>query len=117
MARRKIPENETEEQAKERKILESIANHANRSEKTAWKRKLGNMDALREELQPIEDKILEIYRDEKQPLLDKIAELRAVMVKDCIHPYEHLVLKDNYVECKFCGKKMMVPNVCSEEDV
>jgi len=117
MARRKIPENETEEQTKERKILESIANHANRSEKTAWKRKLGNMEALLEELRPIEEKIMDIYRDEKQPLLDKIAELREIMVKDCVHPYEHLVLKDGYVECKFCGKRLIVPNASEEKDV
>ena len=110
MARRKKPENETPEQAKLRLLFESIANHANRSEKTAWKRKLTNMEALMEKLHPIEEKILQIITDEKQPLLDEIAELRGVMVKECIHPYEHLVKKDGFVECKFCGKKLKVPD-------
>jgi len=110
MARRKKPENETPDQAELRLLLESIANHANRSEKTAWKRKLKNMEGLLDELHPIEEKILTIIADEKQPMLDKIAELRSVMVKECIHPYEHLIKKDGFVECKFCGKKMRVPD-------
>jgi hypothetical protein len=110
MARRKKPENETKEQAEQRLLFESIANHANRSEKTAWKRKLKNMNELLEQMQPIEEKILDIIREEKQPLMDKIAELRALMVKECIHPYEHLVEKDGFVECKFCGKKLKAPH-------
>jgi predicted nucleic acid-binding Zn-ribbon protein len=109
MARRKKPENETPEEAKLRLQLESIANHANRSEKTAWKRKLNNMEGLIEKLHPIEEEILKILSEKKQPLLDEIAELRALMVKDCIHPYEHLIMKeDGFVECKFCGKKLKV---------
>lgn len=110
MPRRKKPENETPEQAKQRLLFESIANHANRSEKTAWKRKLNNMEALLDELRPIENKIMAIIADEKQPLLDRIAELRAIMVKECIHPYEHLIEKDGFIECKFCGKKLVVPD-------
>lgn len=110
MARRKKPENETEEQAKLRLLLESIANHANRSEKTAWKRKLKNMEGLLAQLRPIEDKILTIIAEEKQPLLDKIEELRQVMVKECTHPYEHLVKKGGFVECKFCNTKLRVPD-------
>ena len=110
MARRKKPKNETPEQAELRLLLESIANHANRSEKTAWKRKLKNMEGLLDELHPIEEKILTILAEEKQPMLDKIAELRSIMVKECIHPYEHLIKKDGFVECKFCGKKMRVPD-------
>lgn len=111
MARRKKPENETAEQAELRLLLESIANHKNRSEKTAWKRKLKNMEKLLEELHPIEEKILAIIADEKQPLLDKIAKLRLIMVKECVHPYEHLVkTEDGHIECKFCNTKLRVPN-------
>ena len=111
MARRKKPENETPEEAKLRLLLESIANHANRSEKTAWKRKLNNMEGLIEKLRPIEEEILRILTEKKQPLLDEVAALRSLMVKDCIHPYEHLVMKEvGFVECKFCGKKLKVPD-------
>jgi predicted nucleic acid-binding Zn-ribbon protein len=114
MPRRKKPENETPEQAKLRLQFESIANHANRSEKTAWKRKLKNMEGLLEKLHPIEEKILTIIADEKQPLLDEIAELRTVMVKECVHPYEHLVkTEEGFVECKFCGKRLKVPDASS----
>ena len=110
MARRKKPENESDEQARQRLLFESIANHANRSEKTAWKRKLDNMEGLLDKLRPIEEKILTIMAEEKQPVLDEVAELRATMVHDCIHPYEHLVEKEGFVECKFCGRKIRVPD-------
>lgn len=110
MARRKKPKNETQEQSELRLLFESIANHKNRSEKTAWRRKLKNMEKLLEKLQPIEDKILSIMADEKQPLLDDIAALRLIMVKECIHPYEHLIKKDGFVECKFCNTKLKVPD-------
>ncbi len=110
MARRKKPENETPTQANERNLFESIANHANRSEKTAWKRKLVNMEKLIEKIRPIEEKILTIIKDEKQPILDDIYILRQQMVKECIHPYEHLVQKDGFVECKFCNKRLRSKN-------
>lgn len=108
MARRKKPENETEEEASRRILLESVANHANRSEKTAWKRKLKNMGMLVDKLHPIEEEILTILSEKKQPLLDEIAALRLLMVKECIHPYEHLIKKDGYIECKFCGRYLKV---------
>jgi len=110
MARRKKPENETPAQAAERNLFESISNHADRSEKTAWKRKLANMEKLIEKLRPIEAKILNIIKEEKQPMLDEILSLRKEMVKDCIHPYEHLVQKDGYVECKFCNRRINAAN-------
>lgn len=110
MARRKKPENETPEQAAERNLFESISNHADRSEKTAWKRKLANMEKLIEKLRPIEEKILNIIKEEKQTMLDEIQSLRQEMVKDCIHPYEHLVQKDGYVECKFCNRRINAAN-------
>ncbi len=106
MARRKKPVGETEAQAAERILFESIANHANRSEKTAWKRKLSNMQAVITKLEPIEQKILNILLNEKQPLLDDVAKIRKVMVQECIHPYEHLVQKDGFVVCKFCNRKI-----------
>ena len=110
MARRKKPENETAAQAAERNLFESISNHANRSEKTAWKRKLSNMEKLIDTLRPIEQKILDIMLNEKQPILDEIASLRKVMVQECVHPYEHLVQMDGYIECKFCNKKIRAIN-------
>jgi len=110
MGRRKKPENETSEETSVRLTLEMISNHANRSEKTAWKHKLGKMGVLIEQLRPIEDKIIKIIAEEKQPLMDKIADLRYVMVKECVHPFEHLIMKDGFIECKFCNKKLRVPN-------
>ena len=110
MARRKKPKNETVVQDEERNLFEMVANHADRSEKTTWKLKLANMEKLIEQLRPVEEKILEIMNTEKQPLLDKVQTLRQQMVKECIHPFEHLVQKDGQVECKFCNRRIRVPN-------
>ena len=43
MARRKKPDNETQEQALARRTLESIADNATRSEKVSWDRKIVNL--------------------------------------------------------------------------
>lgn len=107
MARRKKPDNETPEQTADRHTIESVSNHATRSEKTSWNRMMDNMVALMSKLTPIENAIIELYA-KKIPLIDQIQALRDKMVKECVHPYEQLVLKDGVVECKFCQKKFKV---------
>lgn len=108
MARKKKPVGETTEQAKERQVLEKLANNASRSEKTSWNRKMNNMVSLLAELRPIEDKILELTQS-KHEVFDRIQVLRNVMVQECIHPFEQLLMKDKHVECKFCNKKLSLP--------
>lgn len=120
MARMRKPENETEEAAKVRRILEQVANHAARPEKTSWGRKRDNMEALVRQLRPLEDKILEIYAS-MEPIRDDITVLRADMVKDCIHPFDLLKYKidadgNYYVECKFCDAKMRPAVFVTEDD-
>lgn len=109
MARMKKPENETEQQAQIRRLLETIANHATRSEKTAWSRKRKNMEILVGQLAPLENKMIEL-RAKMQPIYDEVAILRAEMVNDCVHPFDLLVFKENHVACKFCDKKLVVKN-------
>lgn len=106
MARRKKPEDETPEQTHTRHIRENIANHATRSEKTSWNRLMDNMVSLLATLKPIEDKILELQA-EKIPILDDIQALRTAMVKECVHPYDQLILKSDVVECKFCYRRFL----------
>lgn len=106
MARRKKPENETKQQAKIRKKLEKVANNFTRSEKTSWNRKLNKMQKLIDEkLNPIEDQILEL-QSQKEAIFDEIQVLRNVMVLECVHPYDYLSVKDDYILCKFCYKKI-----------
>jgi hypothetical protein len=114
MARRKKPEDETVEQERERRIFESIANFSDRSEKTSWNRKMDNMVKLLAKLRPIEDQIIELQA-QKMPVFDEVQELREVMVKECVHPYQHLVLKEDHVECKFCNKRIRIPDEFNEE--
>ena len=105
MARKKKPLNETEQEAEIRRDLESVSNVASRSEKTSWNRKMNNMVKLLSLLKPIEDKILELHA-QKEPLFDETQALRAIMVKECVHPYEYLIHKGDHIACKFCNKKL-----------
>lgn len=114
MARRKKPEDENATQQRERLIFETIANSSDRSEKTSWNRKMDNMVKLLAKLKPIEQKIMDL-QSQKLPIFDEVQELREVMVKECVHPYQHLVLHDNHVVCKFCNKRIRIPDEHAEE--
>lgn len=100
---------ETQQQADERRLLERVANTANRSDKVSWNRKMDNMVKLMAELKPLQEKILDL-EEQKQPILGAIAELRALMVKECIHPYDHLTIdpETGVVHCKFCDRNIAV---------
>jgi hypothetical protein len=110
MARRKIPENETPEEALIRQQLETVANNATRSEKTSWNRKMDNMVKLIAVLRPIEEQILDLMA-QKMPVIDSVSALRATMVKECIHPIDNLVHKDDHIICKFCDKKISINDI------
>ncbi len=107
MARKRKITEDNIENFEEHKLKDTISNAATQNEKVSWNRKLNNMSKLINELRPIEDKLLDLTNI-KNELVDKISELRKIMVQDCIHPYEYLVQKDGYFECKFCYKKLMV---------
>lgn len=109
MARLKKPENETEDEALVRREKETIANNATRNEKVSWDRKMDNMVSLLALLQPIEDQITDLTA-QKMPIIDRIQELRKDMVKECVHPYTHLVHHDDYIVCKFCDRKFTLQN-------
>lgn len=110
MARRKKPDNETPEQARVRSMLEIVSNQAPRSDKTSWNRKMTNMQKLLDQIQPIEQRILELHM-KKQPIADEIEELRRIMVTECVHPFDLLVFKEDHIECKFCHNKISLPAV------
>jgi L-lysine 2,3-aminomutase len=108
MARRSKPENETPEQELERRTFETVANHSDRSEKTSWNRKMDNMVTLLAKLRPIEEEIISL-QGKKMPIFDEVQQLRELMVAECIHPYQHLVLTDEHtVTCKFCNRRIAV---------
>lgn len=109
MARRKKPDGETQDQAEVRRILETIADTATRSEKVSWDRKMDNMVSLLAKLRPIEEQILDLLA-QKGPLLDDVQILRKEMVKECVHPYTHLTYNDDdgTIVCKFCERKFAI---------
>lgn len=96
-------------------MLGVISDMSPRNVKKSWNRKMDNMKKLLGELEPIEDKILELMH-EKGKLFDRIQEIRKTMVKECIHPKEFLVYKEDHVLCKFCDRKISIPkNVKTDE--
>lgn len=108
MSRRKKPENETQEEAKIRRLFEAIADNATRGEKVSWDRKMDNMVSILAKLRPLEEQIIELMA-QKQPILDEISELRREMVRDCVHPYTHLAVQQNgSINCKFCNRSFTV---------
>lgn len=106
--RKEIPQNETKEEARLRKVKKKIASFATRGERLAWDRKMAKMGKLIDELRPIEEKILKITKFEKYPIMDKIEEVRKVMINECVHPEDQLIVNDDYshAHCKFCGKNI-----------
>lgn len=127
MARRKAPANETTEEMEIRKEREDISNHATRSEKVSWERQFGNMQKLLEtKIQPLENQIIALMA-EKSKYIDEMVAIRDELVRDCIHPFEHVVedgeshaaLVDSvtilrpggtYI-CKFCNKKVALNDI------
>lgn len=109
MARRKKPENETDQQILQRKTFEAISNFSDRSEKTSWNRKMDNMVKLISRMRPIENQILALQH-RKMPIFDDVQELRVLMVAECIHPYQQLILKEDHVLCKFCNRNIRIPD-------
>lgn len=107
MARQKKPEGETLEEAEIRRTKETIANKATRNEKVAWDRRMDNMVTLLARLAPIEDQLTDLMA-QKLPILDEIQLLRSNMVRECVHPFTHLVYHEDHVVCKFCNKKFNV---------
>lgn len=125
MARRKAPANETTEEMEIRKEREEISNHATRSEKVSWERQFGNMQKLLEtKIQPIEEQILDLMA-KKSGYIDEMVALRDELVRDCIHPFEHVtedpVIDDKVIgngtghsgiyTCKFCNKKVALNDI------
>jgi hypothetical protein len=118
MARKKKPLNESETEAKMRQELEAVSNVASRSEKRAWNRKRNNMNNHLALLNPIEDKILELQA-QKEPIFDEIQILRAIMVEECVHPYDYLIHTGSYIKCKFCNRRLRLskdPNPDTNHD-
>lgn len=115
MAKRKTPEDVTEEQLAQHKAMDAISNHATRSEKTAWNRQYDNLTKLVRRLEPIEDKLMAL-QTEKVKIFDELLVLRKELVDGCVHPFEQLVTHDDYVICKFCERKMVLPKNGKETD-
>lgn len=115
MARRKAAENETPEQAQQRRARESIANHATRSEKVSWERQYGNLQRiLEDEMNPLENQILDLMV-KKNEIFDRIVVLRDELILNCIHPFE-MVAQDGEgkYHCKFCNKRLKNHDISSE---
>ena len=109
MAKRKRPEDVSPEDLALHNEKDFIANHATRSEKTAWQRQYEHLSKFVRKLEPIEDKMLALIH-EKSKILDEILILRKELVETCIHPFDDLIKHDGALICKFCEKRMATPD-------
>lgn len=92
----------------EQEIFTKVVNHSSKNERIAWNRKYKKLSALIEEkITPIEEQVLELIM-QKQPYLDEAVAMRDVLVKECVHPREFLLTKDDHILCKFCNNKLNV---------
>lgn len=89
--------------------LNFIANHVTRSDKMSWERKYKNMQKELDKLRPVEDQLLELQA-KKQKFIDVVTEIRLKMVEECIHPREYLIHNGDHIVCKFCEKRLGLPN-------
>ena len=110
MARHKKHENETLDETTERRLKEEISNNANRSEKTSWNRKMDNMVKLLAAIRPIEEQIIALH-EKKIPIFDEIHALRKIMLQECVHPYEYVLVEKDHAVCKFCERKISLPSI------
>ncbi len=115
MAKRKTPEELTPEQLDEHREKDNIANHATRSEKTAWQRQHEKLEQLIKKLEPVEDKILALTT-QKMTIIDELMVIRKELVETCIHPFDMLVKHDGFMVCKFCEKKITIAKYNEEHD-
>lgn len=109
MAKRKKPEFSTPEEEKIWNMLNEISNISPKNEKNIWARKREKIEKLVEDITPIETEIL-LLTKKRQDIYDEITVLRNLMVKECVHPFDLLLYKDNYVLCKFCNIKIKKNN-------
>lgn len=92
----------------EKELFTKIVNHATKNERVAWNRKRKKLATMIEDnISPLEDEILQLTM-QKQTHMDALVELRDVLVTECVHPRDCLVVKDDYVLCHFCEKKLNV---------
>lgn len=92
------------------KHIAAVSAYHGKNAKLTWNRKIKKMAGLIEQVGVYEQRILDITL-EKQPTLDEIAILRAEMVKECIHPKNHVVHAGTYLVCKFCDKNISIPRI------
>lgn len=90
--------------------IDAIATHQHKNTRLAWKRKQDKMSALIEKAAEVEQEILQLVL-KKQPIMDEIQMLRAEMVKECIHPKDHLAHHGTYLVCRFCERKLSIPRL------
>jgi hypothetical protein len=89
-------------------VKKLILQQSSTLDKSTWNRKYENLQKLVVNINQLSDEIMQI-EIKKLPLIDEITALRGDMIRECYHPSDYLVEKeDGTVECKFCGKTISV---------
>lgn len=99
------------EQKQIQAVFQAISAHAIKGEVAAWSRKRKSIErVITTNIRPLEDKIIEVNA-QLMPLYDQLKTMRAEMVEFCIHPIDMLIYNEDHVLCKFCDRKLNVPNL------
>lgn len=94
--------------------LDIVASHATKNEIATFARRRKSIERFIDvKISPLENELLDINA-KLQPLYDELKALRDDMVNICVHPRDLLIYKDSYIECKFCGAVLGVPNKVQE---
>lgn len=92
----------------ERIIFTKITNYTPKNERISWNRKYKKIkNIINEKMIPLEEKMLELHM-QKQIIMDEIDVIRDELIKECVHPRDCLVIKNDLVLCKFCDAKIRV---------
>lgn len=97
--------------------FEYISKMKHKNERLAWKRKYDKLQRIiSEKIEPIQERFMAL-QEERQIVLSEIDELRAIMVKECVHPKDMLVHKGTHVLCKFCNVNLSLPTLFEELEI
>lgn len=76
----------------------------------SWDSEVKVLETLVEKANELSDNLL-LLREAQLLKIEEIMQLREVMVKDCIHPADHLVHFGTHIRCKFCETKLSIPKI------
>ena len=90
-----------------KKMSKAISSAVPKNDRMAWLRLNRELNKHISELDEINPMWLELT-SKRQHVLDHIDELRDKMIAECIHPEDHLTLRNSELHCSFCNRRVRI---------